>query len=284
MKSLTDRHHRAMKFELALPDKDGNYTRADGTVEKLPVGVCGRMTGIALVYGVADDYGTVFEPGCLDKTRTERVAAGKVKLFADHGPFTDTHVGTVRSITDVGDAAVMVADLFETQAGRTMKEYLEAVLNSKSETGLSIGFRPVKKEWKSSEASGNGDTMPGDSLLHYIEIQLREISITPVPAVPGTEVTGVRRQENETDTALLLRVLANILREVPESDARAAVDAAYAKSTAKTDTEAAPPAADAAKVEGTTDADKAGSASETHGEELVDETTRMEFARSQFTG
>lgn len=279
MKVLTDRHHRSMKFELLLPDKEGKYTRADGTVEKLPDGVCGRMTGIALVYSVADDYGTVFEPGCLAKTRVERVAAGKVKLFADHGPFTDTHVGTVRSITDVGDAAVMMADLFDTQAGRTMKEYLEAVLASGSETGLSIGFRPVKKEWKSADGGG----ADADNLLHYQEIQLREISITPVPAVPGTEVTGVRRQENETDTALLLRVLANILREVPERDARAAVDAAYASSAAKTDTEAAPPVKPAAEAS-TPNAAAAESATETHSGDLVDETERMAFARAAFAG
>ena len=188
--------------------------------EALPEGVCGRLSGIALTYSVPDDYGTVFLPGSLARTRAEAVARGKVKLFADHGPFTDTHVGVVRSLDDVGDTAVMTADLFDTEAGREMKEYLMAVLASGGETGLSIGFRPIEKEWRSGD--------DGDMYCAFKEIALREISITPVPAVPGTTVTSVRHEPgDDPETDLLRRALRSILASLPEREARAVFDAAY---------------------------------------------------------
>lgn len=277
MKLIQDRHTRAIKLEFVRTVKDG------GTLEALPDGVCGRMTGVALVYSVADDYGTMFTPGCLAKTRVEGIATGKVKLFADHGAYTDMHVGTVRSVSDVGDSAVMVADLFDTEAGRRMKEYLEAVVASNGETGLSIGFRPIRKEWREVDCDGKKDMM-----LVYDEIQLREISITPVPAVPGTEVTGIRREPGETDSLLLLRVLRNILKELPEREARAEVDAAYASSAATPSTEAAPPEKEKKDeeipAESTEAAENAESATETQGDSPVTEEERMEFVRSTFAG
>lgn len=271
MKILDEKLNRATKLELRAQSGDG---------AELPAGICGRLTGVALVYGAIDDYGTLFAPGCLTKTRADRVAGGKVKLFADHGPFTNTHVGVVRMIDDVGDSAMMVADLFNTEAGRAMKEYLEAVLASGAETGLSIGFRPVKKEWKQASANG-ADKDLCDSYLEYQEIQLREVSITPVPAVPGTDVTSVRREAGEGDEDLLRRALRNILRALPEQDARAEFDEVYAPSAAKPDTEAAPPAAKADEPAGTPNADGA-EATETSTEttKATDEERREAFRKS----
>jgi HK97 family phage prohead protease len=229
--------------------------RAATDAEPLPAGVCGRLTGVALVYDVVDAYGTMFARGCLDKTRTEKVPRNKVKLFADHGPFVECHVGVVRKVEDIGDAAVMTADLFDTEDGRKMKEYLAAVLAADAETGLSIGFRSRGREWRKPESG------EGDSVLVFTEIELGEISITPVPAVPGTDVTGVRKEgaedEDADDPALLKRALRHILAALPEREARAVVDAVYAPGAAKPDTPDAPqPTAGA----GTADAEGAENA------------------------
>jgi HK97 family phage prohead protease len=242
---LVDHVHVATKLELRATGDGG---------DALPAGTCGRLAGIALVYDVVDDYGTLFVRGCLAKTVAEKVRNGKVKLFADHGPYTDTHVGTVRDIVDVGDAAVMTADLFDTDAGRTMKAYLEAVLASGSETGLSVGFRPRQKEWKVVE-SEDGDE---DMVMHFLEIELREISITPVPAVPGTEVTAVRREASETDDALLARTLRNILQSLPESVARGVFETVY---VTRTEDDADTPV-DTPIASESTDADAAASGDE----------------------
>ena len=199
---------------------------ADGVGNDIPDGCCGRMTGIALTYGVVDDYGTIFAPGCLAKTTAEKVRQGGVRLFADHDPRTHSHVGTVTDIKDVGDTAVMTAVIFDTDAGRKMKEYLEAVTKSGKvtggKTGLSVGFRSVEDE--TVEVEGGS---PWGSTL-FKEIALREISVTPVNAVPGTDVMSVRREAGEKDQGLLHRMLARILAEVPESEAQAVFDTAYA--------------------------------------------------------
>ena len=209
--------------------------RAVSVGDALPAGVCGRFTGVALTYGVPDDYGTVFVPGCLTRTVAEKVAKGKVKIFADHGPFTDTHVGVVRSIDDVGDSAVMTADLFDTDAGRSMKQYLEAVLASGADTGLSIGFRPRQSDWRKDETTG-------DMFIHFSEIELREVSITPVPAVPGTEVTSVRHVEGESDVGLLKRALRHILGSLEKREAQAVFDTVYAPGAATSEkSDASPP-------------------------------------------
>lgn len=234
---IPERVFLAAQLELRASKVDGK--------EALPDGVCGRLTGVALVYNQPDDYGTIFVPGCLSKTRAERVNAGKVKLFADHGPFTHTHVGVVRSMEDVGDGVVMTADLFDTEAGRAMKEYLEAVLASGGDTGLSIGFRPHAKEWRELDdamaaKAGLSPADRRDLFCFFKEIELREVSVTPVPAVPGAEVVSVRREPAEEDEGLIRRHLAHILRSLPERDARAVFDEVYASSAASPDTGAAP--------------------------------------------
>lgn len=152
----------------------------------LPEGVCGRVMGRALQYDVIDAYGTLFKRGCLDKTRS-KVAKGKVKLFVNHGfgdmYGTDSHVGVVRSLTQDGQYENMVADLYDTEAGRKQKEYLRAVMAAGGETGLSIGFH---------ERGGGWEKIEGRDIYAFTELELEEISLAPRNAVPGADVTGVR--------------------------------------------------------------------------------------------
>lgn len=182
----------------------------------MPPGVIGCVMGVALVYNETDAYGTQFARGCLDRTRNERLASGKVKMFADHMALTSQHVGVVRMLEDVGDTVIMTADLFDTAEGRKMKEYLTAVMAANAETGLSIGFVPRK-----------GMPSPEDpSVYMFTEIELREISVTPVPAVPGAEVGGVR-QEQDDEEFLPEQALRVILAALSEDDARRVFDEIY---------------------------------------------------------
>lgn len=158
--------------------------------------ICGVVRGIALVYGVVDTFGTLFEVGCLTQTRNTRVAAGKVKLFWDHGDVasagfydTDLHIGTVRSLEDaeVGSmqVAIMEADILNTEEGRKAHAYLKSVLASGGETGLSIGMQ--------HEPRGAPGLAPdGTRCFRITEVSLREISITAESSVPGTKVLAVR--------------------------------------------------------------------------------------------
>lgn len=169
---------------------------ASMTVEEsdLPAGIVGRVTGIAVRYDVVDSYGTLFKRGCLDKTKA-KVRAGKVKLFVNHGARDfygpDTHIGVVRSLTPAGDGEIMVADIFDTEAGRRQKEYLTAVMASGGETGLSIGF---------FEREGSWEMVNGAQVYSFQEIELDEISLAPRNAVPGADVMGVRSESVSRET------------------------------------------------------------------------------------
>ena len=162
------------------------------TDTNLPDGCCGQVRGIAVRYDVVDSYGTIFRRGSFDKTRA-KVRKGLVKLFDNHGMGdfygTDTHIGVVRSLDTVGDGEEMVADLFDTDAGRRRKEYLSAVQRSGAQTGLSVGF---------FERAGTWEKEDGKQVYSFTEVELDEISLAPRQAVPGSLVTSVRTVSRET--------------------------------------------------------------------------------------
>lgn len=165
----------------------------------LPDGIAGQVSGVAVRYDVVDSYRTVFAQGSLDKTRA-KVAAGKVKLFDNHGISdhygTRSHIGIVRSLTPQGDGELMTADLFDTEDGRRAKEYLKAVMAAGGETGLSIGFYERKGEWmKRSD----------EDVYRFDEIELDEISLAPRNAVPGSDVLAVRSELGEGSARSLMR-------------------------------------------------------------------------------
>lgn len=180
----------------------------------LPDGVIGQVEGVALVYNVVDTHGTTFAPGCLSRTVRERVAAGKVRLFLDHGDAptfgmydTHLHIGVVREVWDVDlpdgtKGAKFRADIFDTEPGRQAHEYLRAIAATRSETGVSIGMMTMPPTTRA--------TIGGTLCERIDEVALREISITAVSSVPGTHVTNVRADvttpiDTTLDYAPLLR-------------------------------------------------------------------------------
>jgi hypothetical protein len=185
---------RAFPFGLAQFDVK-LQVRAD---TDLPKGVCGRITGVLLPYGRTDTYGTRFMKGCIDRSRAEKVPAGRVPLFINmtfdgsgmHMYNARTHIGVIRSLEDVGDDAMMVADVFDTVDGRAAKDYVAAVLGAGASTGLSVGFRERQPpELKQEEIDGHKQYV-----AEYREIELMEGTVTPLPAVPGADVLAVRSQ------------------------------------------------------------------------------------------
>jgi hypothetical protein len=86
---------------------------------------------------------------------------------------------------DAGDALLMTADVFDTAEGRAALEYVKAVLASGASTGFSIGFIPRASEMTAVD---------GQAVERFTEIELREVSITPMPAVPGAEIASARHE------------------------------------------------------------------------------------------
>lgn len=165
-------HHQEARLEVRAEDQ-------------LPPGIAGRVMGVALTYGVVDSYQTMFARGSAKRSIDTKVAARKVPLLMDHDRSVASHVGVVTTMTDIGDTLVMTAELFDTPDGRNALEYVKAVLASGASTGFSIGFVPRKSEMVAVD---------GQPVELFKEIELREVSITPMPAVPGADVMAARAE------------------------------------------------------------------------------------------
>jgi HK97 family phage prohead protease len=181
--------------------------RADAT---LPDGVAGRVSGVALTYETVDSYGTLFARGCAKMTIAGKVAARKVPLLMDHERRTGAHVGVVSMMQEMGDSLMMTADLFDTPEGRAALDYVKTVIAAGASTGFSIGFVPRKAETV---------TIDGRVAERFLEIELREVSITPMPAVPGADVTSARAEAvpalERSDVELLTMAAAAALDALP---------------------------------------------------------------------
>lgn len=182
--------------------------------DDLPEGVSGRILGRACVYGVPDAYGTMFSAGCFDRTRSEKVSSGKVQLFLDHDHTTRSHVGVVREVPDVGDALMMSADCFDSDAGQSGLDYCKSVLAANGFTGLSVGVYIRDGDWAQDPSPGAG---ANDKVYAFKEVELAEISITPLPAVPGTEVMHARRSPEERTRGQLV-ALRMLLTSIPKRE------------------------------------------------------------------
>ena len=180
----------------------------------LPDGVAGRIIGQACTYNSVDDYNTFFKPGAFDRTREEKIPAGKVHLMRDHDHRTSAHIGVVRSLDDVGNAVMMTADLFDTDEGKAAKQYLDTVMRAESTTGLSVGVYPRKM------APMPAPDGSGERALGFDEVELAEISITPFPAVDGADLLAVRRAPDAVARAQMIG-LRMLLTSIPRPDALA---------------------------------------------------------------
>lgn len=210
--------------------------------DNLPPGIAGRVSGVAVTYDVVDSYGTMFARGCAKRSIDQRVAARKVPLLMDHEASTRAHVGVVSAMADAGDAVVMTADVFDTAEGRAAMEYVKAVMASGASTGFSIGFVPRKSEIV---------VVDGANVERFTEIELREVSITPMPAVPGAAVTSARKDDiapmedddemlEESDPMRVLMLAARLALDALSSEMRTALLAEYLAPLSTPTPEAAP--------------------------------------------
>ena len=124
--------------------------------------VAGKIMGVACTYNTPDFFSTMFAPGCFDRTRAEKIPAGKVQLFRDHDHTSRSHVGTVRDCPDVGNAMMMHAECFANDEGQAALDYCKSVLAADGFTGLSVGVYVRNAEWRPNpQARDGGDKGSG---------------------------------------------------------------------------------------------------------------------------
>lgn len=204
--------------------------------------IAGKIMGVACSYNTPDFFGTMFAPGCFDRTRAEKIPQGKVQLFRDHDHTSRSHVGVVRDCSDVGQSVMMSADCFANDEGQQALDYCKSVLAAEGFTGLSVGVYVRSAEYRPNPMAdrdggdkgngvGNGDESPNtvsprdagdqpDSIYTFTEVELAEISITPLPAVPGAEVLHARtRPEDVVRTQLV--ALRTLMTAIPRAELEA---------------------------------------------------------------
>jgi glucose-6-phosphate dehydrogenase assembly protein OpcA len=117
----------------------------------------------------------------------------------------------------------MTADVFDTPDGRAALDYVTTVIAAGASTGLSIGFVPRRSEMV--------PMANGQMAERFTEIELKEVSVTPMPAVPGAEITGARHEHGVTitvrDDETLLTTAAKAALDALAAPAREAVLAQY---------------------------------------------------------
>jgi HK97 family phage prohead protease len=210
--------------------------------DDLPAGIVGRISAVALPFNQEDSYGTSFAQGCAARSIGQKVKARKVPFLLDHDRRTGSHAGTIMSVEDAGTGYLMGADVLDTRLGRETMEYVKALIASGGTTGVSIGFIPRKSEFKKSAQ--------GRTIEVFTEIELSEISLTPMPAVPGAEVIGARKEEegaadpttsgSQRDDITLMTLAARAALDALPDEARAEVLKQYGTASPKPSEGAAP--------------------------------------------
>lgn len=130
-----------------------------------------------------------FVMGAFARSISERVAAGKVKLFAQHGG-TQGHmpVGQVVAAREEPSGLYIDATLSNTTAGRDTAELIRTGVTE----GLSVGFRPVRER-----AAGG--------VREVTEAVLLEVSVVHEAAYPSAKVLSLRHAQRELDELAGLR-------------------------------------------------------------------------------
>ena len=142
-----------------------------------PVGDDGEVRGVAVKFGVVDSYRSEFAPTAFTFT-------GKsVPMLFGHDPHQVIGSWSKFEARDGGLVAVGKLNL---AVARALE--VRALLQAGDLSGLSIGFRTVKDERRGA-------------VRVITQADLREISIVPFPAVPGSGVTSVRHDRHDALSA-----------------------------------------------------------------------------------
>lgn len=147
-------------------------------------GGTGRFEGVAVVYGVVDDYRSVFAPGTFTASLEDPETPPPAICWA-HQWFEV--VGQVTDWLDDTSALVIGGQLDDPDAVPRARQAW-AQLRSGSVAQLSVGFRDVQRRAPTAEESA---ALPGVEEVIY-KATLDEVSLVMRGAVPGAKVTGTR--------------------------------------------------------------------------------------------
>ena len=124
------------------------------------------LKGYAVTYGVLDDYFTVFDRGSFANLTLP------IPLLYAH-QYSRIPVGLVLEAREDDTGLIVVAEVFE--SNRSLVEYTKKA----GQIDASVGFNPVLPD---------GIRIDDNDIIHFTEVELLEVSVTPWGAVPGAEL------------------------------------------------------------------------------------------------
>lgn len=155
------------------------------------------FSGIAAVYGRPDDgRDYTFARGAFDRAAQQARAGRYPAMLLQHGGFdlSPDDMLPIGIWTDVqaDEQGLKVSGrLADTQRGREVHALMKMEPRPAID-GLSIGFRPTKRQV-------NESARPGEPRVTIQEIELLEISVVTFPAMAAARVTSVQSGLSERD-------------------------------------------------------------------------------------
>lgn len=141
-----------------------------------------RFEAKVMVYGVVDDYGTMWTPGVFKDYLAERMP--RIAWAHDWSE----PLGRYVDFTDTSESLTLVGEFDDFDAvPRARQAY--AQLQSGTIDQFSVGF--VRKKWLNESELSDGERSAG-AVERMVKADLPETSPVLQGAVPGTQLVGVR--------------------------------------------------------------------------------------------
>ncbi len=152
----------------------------------------GTIEGVAVRFDVVDSYGTTFAA-----TAFAGIEGRTVPMLWSHS-LADV-IGSWSGFT-IGPKELRVRGRMNLDVQRARE--VRSMLLAGDVRGLSIGFNTIKAE---TRAGG---------IRHVTKAALHEISLTALPAIPGTRVTAIRHDDRAGAAARLAEAARSAVRAI----------------------------------------------------------------------
>jgi len=160
--------------------------KADGEEE-------GTIKGYASIFGETDGGRDQVMKGAFSKSLKSRVTR-RIPMLLGHNQ-SAVPIGVWTKISEDNKGLYVEGKLaLGSDAGRQMYE----VLKAGAEMGISIGYRTIRKEIVVPKELGKqADEWSSGVIRQLLEVDLREISLVPIPMLDSARVTSVKNESGE---------------------------------------------------------------------------------------
>lgn len=153
----------------------------------------GVIKGYASVFGQTDSGRDQVMPGAFKKSLGGR-STRRIPMLLGHNQ-SAVPIGVWTKISEDNKGLFVEGKLaLGSDAGRQMYE----VLKAGAEMGISIGYRTIRKEIVIPKNLGPQASEWSDGVIRQLhEVDLREISLVPIPMLDSARITSVKNEAGE---------------------------------------------------------------------------------------